>query len=343
MFNLLSSSTEWYIDATFRICPPGFYQMLNIIVYNETTQMYCPALYVLMTGKKEFLYDILFNYLRIYADSKKAILHPKYITADFEVALRNSLKRAFCLSKIFGCFFHYSQAIWRRAGRLGLKKKNSIKNNSQLLIGFLQLFDYIPKVKKVQIYSELRKIFEPQHPQFIHLLDYYQKNWYGLNFVNFSELDKETLVRRTNNACEGYHSRLSRLFNKKKERLSIMVSHLLLEELHYRDESIKSLSQSKSKNNILIGLKGINLDKILAFNKLNNLLRGLDLTPQYSIRSLIQNKSFIEDLLILIDECEKEFFITYYAEEQCNQSEIEKIEEIVLMMTMIMMIQKGVS
>ena len=54
-----------------------------------------------------------------------------------------------------------------------------------------------------------------------------------------------------------------------------MVAHLLLEELHYRDESIKSLSQSKSKNNILIGPKGINLDEMFAFNKLNNLLRDL--------------------------------------------------------------------
>ena len=71
MINLLISSTKWYIDATFCIFSPGFYQMLNIILYNKTTQMHFPALYVLITGKKEFLYDILLNYLRIYADFKK--------------------------------------------------------------------------------------------------------------------------------------------------------------------------------------------------------------------------------------------------------------------------------
>ena len=44
MLNQLHTNKRWFIDATFQCCPPGFYQMLNVITYTVLV-MRCGTLF----------------------------------------------------------------------------------------------------------------------------------------------------------------------------------------------------------------------------------------------------------------------------------------------------------
>ena len=67
MLNQLSKNKNWLINVTFASCPKGFYQMLNIITYNNDIKQYIPSAHILMKQDTRvvFLYTNYFeNYRR---------------------------------------------------------------------------------------------------------------------------------------------------------------------------------------------------------------------------------------------------------------------------------------
>lgn len=104
----------WIIDGTFKVSPGDFYQLLTIHIFIFSKSF--PAFFVLLKNKKEDTYDNLFKIFKNMLN-----LSPKIIT-DFERSLSNSIQKIFINSKTFFCYFHYTQAIWRRVSQSGLTK-----------------------------------------------------------------------------------------------------------------------------------------------------------------------------------------------------------------------------
>ena len=50
--------------------------------------------------------------------------------SDLEPAARNAIKEVHPQIKIYGCWFHYTQCIWRKIQKLGLA--NTFKNNIEI-------------------------------------------------------------------------------------------------------------------------------------------------------------------------------------------------------------------
>ena len=65
-------------------------------------------LYPLLPNKKQETYEELFRIVQQHVQRK-----PKFITIDFEKTAENAFAVVFPQSKIFGCFFHMKQNIWR--------------------------------------------------------------------------------------------------------------------------------------------------------------------------------------------------------------------------------------
>jgi len=112
------------VDATFGIVPsPLFYQCLTINVVEEMdgVQKLFTSLYVLMTHKKELLYD---DFLAWYLPYLRDVLHVEaehdQLMIDFERALWNAFLRAFPEMEISGCNFHFSQALEKNAVKFAL-------------------------------------------------------------------------------------------------------------------------------------------------------------------------------------------------------------------------------
>ena len=102
-----------YGDGTFYIAPRHFHQLYTLHVMRGDA-MFCCALFCL-PGKTEDIYRKMWAMLL-----QKVIIHCKRFQLDFEVAAINAVQHMFPMAQVSGCFFHYTQCIWRKVQQLGL-------------------------------------------------------------------------------------------------------------------------------------------------------------------------------------------------------------------------------
>lgn len=130
------------MDATFGITPVGpFYQLLVLYIrkHNKVCSLaficlvfsfrfsfhfYCsilnpffsfkvfPFAYVLMSRKTQRAYEAVFDYINSHVLQINNIAS---FTTDYELAMRNALKKLFPNVQRFACYFHFCQAVKRRA------------------------------------------------------------------------------------------------------------------------------------------------------------------------------------------------------------------------------------
>jgi len=95
-------------DATFKVACKPFTQLLNVMVVYKTRNI--PVFHVLMEGKDRRLY------LEIFRKIKEA--YPawdvKMCMTDFEAGLAFALRMVYPEARLFGCRFHFSQAVFRK-------------------------------------------------------------------------------------------------------------------------------------------------------------------------------------------------------------------------------------
>ena len=126
MMMKLSTYKQWFVDATFKVAPQGFVQILNIIVYIPNLSLYYPACHIFMTHKTQDSYTLALNCLRTLSSSfgNKFKLEPQIIMCDFEDALRNAIKNVFPTASLSGCYFHFTKALWKKISKLDSEKRN---------------------------------------------------------------------------------------------------------------------------------------------------------------------------------------------------------------------------
>ena len=77
---------------------------------------------------------------------------------DFEKASRRALKTIFPDSRILGYYFHYVKALWSKAKKEGLTKKNIIFDTYILIFAF-KMFQFIQQNKKGEFIEEIKKLY----------------------------------------------------------------------------------------------------------------------------------------------------------------------------------------
>ena len=83
--DLISGKKNMHVDATFKIAPRQFYQLL--VIYGVKSETVLPSISVLMTTRSRALFDAVFNFVKTLTSAE-----PPTIVIDFEVALRHSLQ-----------------------------------------------------------------------------------------------------------------------------------------------------------------------------------------------------------------------------------------------------------
>ena len=59
--NLITKYSQIYIDGTFKSSPKLYFQILNIVGYYKEINGILPIFMIIMTGKSEYLYEIIFK------------------------------------------------------------------------------------------------------------------------------------------------------------------------------------------------------------------------------------------------------------------------------------------
>lgn len=115
---LLRQATTWYVDATFKIVNEPFKQLFTIHAYISSGKSVkqVPLVFVLMSGRRKKHYNevlaAIHELLSTTGRVKRAVM-------DFETALWRSFQECLPDTGISGCYFHYTQAIWRKVQNLG--------------------------------------------------------------------------------------------------------------------------------------------------------------------------------------------------------------------------------
>lgn len=96
--------------------------------------------YIVACDKKTETYEEIFNELL----KLKPEFKPKHITIDFEQAAIKALNNCFPESSIHGCYFHFSQNLWKHVQQVGLKTKYSEDPDFALNIRLILSLPFIP-------------------------------------------------------------------------------------------------------------------------------------------------------------------------------------------------------
>ena len=116
MLQKMKDVEQIQFDGTFYTVPSIFYQLFTILI---TFHGHCiPAMHILMQNKTEDLYTLVVLKIRELIPD----FSPKIAVSDFEKAPRNVFTHFFPGMKVFGCWFHFTQAIWKKTQSLGLGK-----------------------------------------------------------------------------------------------------------------------------------------------------------------------------------------------------------------------------
>ena len=89
---------------------------------------------------------------------EKAVQLPLVVSLDFEAALINSVQTVHKPESVIGCFFHYSQAFWRKANDMKLRK-HEIKLLTIVLITSMRFLCFVSKNDVVGLWDQIKEAF----------------------------------------------------------------------------------------------------------------------------------------------------------------------------------------
>lgn len=109
---LLQNSDCWLVDGTFDVVPSFMRQLFS--VHGRVEGEVVPLVFCLMTKKSKSMYTAFFKELLKIGENYGCVLNPTKIVSDFEVGIAKAIQLCFPRAQTQGCFFHFSQIIWRR-------------------------------------------------------------------------------------------------------------------------------------------------------------------------------------------------------------------------------------
>ena len=106
--SILKSNKLWFGDGTFSVAPELFYQLYTINVIIKCKNI--PLIYALLPDKCQQTYEKMFQ--MVIKDFRTEDF-PTNLMHDFELGAINSIISLFGGTNIFGCYFHFTQNLWK--------------------------------------------------------------------------------------------------------------------------------------------------------------------------------------------------------------------------------------
>ena len=213
IYDILGDIYDIQFDGSFYVVPRLFYQLFTIFLSTERHSI--PVIHCLMTHKDEELYTALVLKIKELLPQ----LQPNNTMSDWERASRKAFKHVYPETRIYGCWFYYTQAIWKHIQKFGLAQ--SYRNTPELAIFVRQIMaiPFLPADLIHSTYSCLQIPILQQIEKSIleDFIKYFKKYW--LTKIQANELSIFDLENGTNNGAESYHARLKCLFKSSHPRI----------------------------------------------------------------------------------------------------------------------------
>ena len=109
------------MDSTFKVAPRPVYQIYTVYAFKFSQQF--PLAYCLLPGKTKEIYVKCFTILKDSMDDLLLQPNIETVTSDFKLGVIQAMQQVCPSVTSKSCFFHYSQAIWRKVQTLGLQQE----------------------------------------------------------------------------------------------------------------------------------------------------------------------------------------------------------------------------
>ena len=209
MLVFLSKAKTWYMDATFKAVQKPFRQLLGIHVFlrNGKCIKQVPLVFALMSRKSKR------DYVAVLTVIKENLPHDFKVQGamiDFEVAVWTAIREVFPTIHIFGCSFHWGQAVWRKIQDLGLAIHYRKNRMVRKFLRQLLCLPFLPAEHIPKMFRDFVELLQPNHPEALHdLCEYIDGNWISSMIWPPSCWSVFQHSIRTNNDVEGYHHALN--------------------------------------------------------------------------------------------------------------------------------------
>lgn len=204
----LGQELDLFVDATFGVTP--FHSRQLLVILAELKGKPRPLVYVVMHGQTTVEYAEIFKFCRDavfgFDGEERTVVSA---TCDFEKAIRGALIQAWQNIEIYGCNFHYCQALKRQARSFEGLSASLLA--SELHIQVLTMFTRLSLLPLERIMTGfgalLQFIIEKDlEEDFRDFVEYFRRTWFvRYDIKDWCVSDRE---RRTNNNLEGYNNRL---------------------------------------------------------------------------------------------------------------------------------------
>lgn len=204
----LSTSDRIYCDGTFYTCPSLFHQIYTIHVQLDGS-MY-PVVYALLPGKSEQIYRRFFTLLQTAMTDNNLDFTPPTVFMDFETAAHNGIRSVVRGVQVKGCFFHFTQCIWRKAQATGLQIPYQNNDDVRQLVRRAAALPLVP-VQQVEDawFNSMNDLEDTELPvNTIPFTDYVVNQWIDSDITLWNHHDTEGA--RTTNHLEAWHGKLKR-------------------------------------------------------------------------------------------------------------------------------------
>lgn len=176
-----------------------------------TDDQMSPVVYALLPGKNQATYTRLFTLLSDKMNDLGLQFSPTSALADFETAVHNSIRDVFPGITTKGCFFHFTQAVWRKAQITGLQIPYREDDNVKKLIRRAAVLPlvHLDSIEDVWFQAledrdeaDLTEVTET-------FTDYVTEQWVNGDRLIWNHFG--TNGPRTNNNLEAWHGKLKRM------------------------------------------------------------------------------------------------------------------------------------
>ncbi|XP_064648761.1 uncharacterized protein LOC135500972 [Lineus longissimus] len=227
----LQQCREIYMDGTFRCCPRPYVQFFTII--GRYRGWIVPLVTVLMANRNIGCYRQVLTAVK---RQVRLITHrrwqPQIVICDFEQALINAVETELPNADVRGCYFHFTQNLWRRVQELGLAVPYRRNRRLRKCIRKVMSLGYLPMPIMQMNFNLLRTARRTtnlinRYPALMDFFAYIMNTYVNGTFPPaLWNVYERNMGLRTNNNLESYHRVLNDTVVVKHPSLWTFIRHL---------------------------------------------------------------------------------------------------------------------
>jgi len=230
-------------DGTFYCCTRLFCQLYSL--HGDIGGTLFPLVFALLPNKTERTYLRLFSMLKDVVQQRiDRVFTPEIIILDFEVAARNAIHTVFPMATLRGCFFHYTQCIWRKTQACGLATRYREEDDVRRLVRRAAVLPLVPPGAIEDVWFEALESVE-MTPDINRFTDYVTETWVEGDIFQCSHFDHDG--PRTTNHVEGWHSRMNKKCQRPHPNVYAMVRFLQKEQASNEAKIIQLRAGAKQR------------------------------------------------------------------------------------------------